>query len=76
MWLSADLYLQNSMILTWENSDMALQTGSDLVGWESMFIKADIYAASAKIYAQTFFSEEITRDSLHMLDCTYEGFIK
>ena len=37
-------------------------------GWESIFIIAGISATSAKIYAQTFSSEEITRDSLHMLD--------
>ena len=51
------------------NFNMALQTGYDLAGWESTFIEAGISATSAKIYAQTFSSEEITRDSLHMLDC-------
>ena len=49
---------------------MALQTGYNLAGWESTFIKKGISATSAKIYAQTFSSEEITRDSLHMLDHT------
>ena len=52
-----------------QNFDMVLQTGYDLAGWESIFIEAGISATSAKIYAQTFSSKEITRDSLHMLDC-------
>ena len=51
------------------NFDMALQTGYNLAGWESTFLKAGISATSAKMYAQTFSSEEITRNSLHMLDC-------
>ena len=33
-----------------------------------MFIEVGISVASAKISAQTFSSEEITRDCLHMLD--------
>ena len=52
------------------NFDMALQTGYDLAGWESTFIEAGISATSAKMYVQTFSSEEITRDNLHKLDCT------
>ena len=48
---------------------MVLRAGPDLAGWESIFIKAGISFATAKIYVQTFSSEEITRDSLHMLDC-------
>ena len=47
---------------------MALRTGYDLAGWEKIFIEAGISVASAKTYAQTFSSEEITKDSLHMLD--------
>ena len=35
-----------------------------------MFIEVSVPVASAKIYAQTFSSKEITRDSLHMLDHT------
>ena len=49
---------------------MALRTGSDLTGWESIFTNAGITMASAKVYAQTFSSEGITRDSMHMLDWT------
>ena len=48
--------------------NMAQQTGSDLTGWESTFIEAGISVASAKTYALTFSSKEITRDSLHMLN--------
>ena len=51
-----------------QNFDMALRTGYDLTGWESIFIEAGISATSVKIYAQTFSSKEITRNSLHMLD--------
>ncbi len=47
---------------------MALRTGSDLIGWESIFTNAGITMTSAKVYAQTFSSEGITRDSMHMLD--------
>ena len=46
---------------------MALQTGSNVAGWESMFIEVGISVASTKIYAQTLTSE---KDSLHMLDPT------
>ena len=49
---------------------MALRTGSDLTDWESIFTNAGITTASAKIYAQTFSSEGITRDTIHMLDRT------
>ena len=35
-----------------------------------MFIKVGIFAASAKIYAQTFSTKEIMRNCLHMLDHT------
>ena len=49
---------------------MALQTGSDLTDWKSIFTNAGIITASAKIYAQTFSSEGITRDTMHMLDRT------
>ena len=49
---------------------MALRTGSDLTGWESIFTNAGITMASAKVYVQTFSSEGITRDSMHMLDQT------
>ena len=49
---------------------MALRTGSDLTGTESIFTNAGITMASAKVYAQTFSSEGITRDSMHMLDHT------
>ena len=49
---------------------MALQTGSDLTDWESTFTNAGITMASAKIYAQTFSSEGITRETMHMLDQT------
>ena len=49
---------------------MALQTGSDLADWESIFTNVGITTASAKIYAQTFTSEGITRDTMHMLDWT------
>ena len=49
---------------------MALQTGYNMAGWESTFVKAGISATSPKIYPQTFSSEVITRDSLHMLDRT------
>ena len=49
---------------------MALRTGSDLTDWESIFTNAGITTASAKIYAQTFSSEGITRDTMHMLDRT------
>ncbi len=35
---------------------------------ESTFIEVGISAVSAKIYAQTFSSEEIMRNSLHMQD--------
>ena len=52
------------------NFDMALQTGYELTGWESTFVKAGISSTSAKMYVQTFSSVEITRDSLHMLDRT------
>ena len=45
---------------------MALQIGSDLTGWESIFTNAGITMASAKDYAQTFSSEGITRDSMHL----------
>ena len=48
---------------------MMLWTGYDLVGWESTFIEAGISIAYAKIDMQTIYSEEIMRDSLHMLDC-------
>ena len=47
---------------------MALRARYDHPGWESMFIEAEISAASAKVYLQTFSNEEIMRDSLHMLD--------
>ena len=50
--------------------NMALRTGSDLTDWESIFTNAGITTASAKIYAQTFSSEGITRDTIHMLDRT------
>ena len=53
-----------------QNFDMALRIWYDLAGWESTFIEAGISATSAKIYVQTFSSEEIPRDCLHMLDCT------
>ena len=53
-----------------QNLDMALQTGYDLAGWENTFVEAGISATSTKIYAQTFSSEKITMDSLHMLDRT------
>ena len=49
---------------------MALRAGSDLTDWESIFTNAGITTASAKIYAQTFSSEGITRDTIHMLDRT------
>ena len=49
---------------------MALRTGSDLTDWESIFTNAGITTASAKIYAQTFSSEGITRETMHMLDRT------
>ena len=49
---------------------MALRTGSDLTGWESIFTNAGITMASAKVFAQRFSSEGITRDSMHMLDRT------
>ena len=49
---------------------MALRTGFDLPGRESTFIEAGISTTPVKIYAQTFSSEEMTRDSLHMLDHT------
>ena len=49
---------------------MARWTGSDLTDWESIFTNAGITMASAKIYAQTFSSEGITRDTMHMLDRT------
>ena len=49
---------------------MALQTGYDLAWCESTFVEEGISSTSAKIYAQTFSGEEITRDSLHMLDRT------
>ena len=49
---------------------MVLQAGTDLARWESTSIEVGIPVASAKTYAQTFSSEEITRDSLHMLDHT------
>ena len=48
--------------------NMALRRGSDLTDWESIFTNAGITTASAKIYAQTFSSEGITRDTIHMLD--------
>ena len=47
---------------------MAPPTGYDLAEWENNFIKAGISVASAKIYAQSFFSEEIMRGSLHRLE--------
>ena len=47
---------------------MVLQTGYNLPSWESMFIETGIFATFIKIYTQTFSSEEITRDSLHMVD--------
>ena len=53
---------------TQQNFNMALQTEYNLTGWESTFIEAGIPATSANIYTQTFSSEEIPRDSLHMLD--------
>ena len=49
---------------------MALRAGYDLTDWESIFTNAGITTASAKIYAQTFSSEGITRDTIHMLDRT------
>ena len=49
---------------------MAQRTGYDLAEWESTFVKAGLSATFTKIYVQTFSSEEITRDSLHMLDHT------
>ena len=48
--------------------DLALRTGYDLVGCENTFVETGISATSSKMYALTFSSEEITRDSLHMLD--------
>ena len=53
-----------------KNFDMALQTGHELAGWESTFVKAGIFATFANVYSQTFSSEEITWDSLHMLERT------
>ena len=53
-----------------QNFDMALRTEYDLAGWEGTFLEAGISATSTKTYAQTYSSEEITRDSLHMLDRT------
>ena len=49
---------------------MVLQTGSDLARWESAFIETGISFATATTYTQIFSREEITRDSLHMLDHT------
>ena len=48
---------------------MVLWAGYEPPNWESLFIAEGISVASAKIYAQTFSSEEIMRDSLYMLDC-------
>ena len=44
-------------------------------GWESTFIEAGISATSAKIYAQTFSSEKIKRDSPNVLlyNCANEA---
>ena len=47
---------------------MALQTGTELAKWEKFFVEAGISTISAKAYAQTFTSEEITSDNLHILD--------
>ena len=51
-------------------TQLVLRTGSDLTDWERIFTNAGITTASAKIYAQTFSSEGITRDTMHMLDRT------
>ena len=73
-WCSIDYSLSNVIqhvkYTQVPNFDMALWAGHNLVGWESTFVEAGISATFAKMYSQTFPSEEITRDSLHMLDRT------
>ena len=49
---------------------MVLQTGSDPGELESISIEVDISITSAKLYAQTFKSGKLSKNSLLILDCS------